>query len=576
MAELLKIAPQVPNLATGVARIPRAGLAIAGGLDRLGVDMSRVSGHLQQQAEREQEQDDIFAAEAQINKLHDVQHKLAYGEKGALTLKGENVFKLGEPLTDFYTRQYDEEAKALGDQLANDNQKRRFAIMAGRVKNQFGRQLQVHEANETNNVRESTFKGVVASETEALSQALDDPDPGVRQRLVGQSVGRVNANALNFYVNQMGLSKEQAQGEILKLESSMHKTVIDRYLEQNRPADAKAYFEQMKHRISAKDAEVARKQIVKDNRDAMVMTEADRIWNTLGPKADSDVVNLDRMEREAGKAFTDDADGRKLLIAEIRQRREAHDYSVKQRQNDIVGGIWKQAIDRVPLAQLRRSPEFRSLDGKTQAQMIDQIEEFQKPKTDPNQSMERFIEYWAVASNPERLAAMSDAEIFARAPQMGTELVKRALEDKRRLSTAETKVIEAKIDQDSFNHFARQAGFDPSKKGDKATLGELKYRVETEIDVAQRQAKRALNRDEKDALVKRLLTEVPVRQSTSFLGIPTGTTVDNKRLYEVEYAHNIAIPAGDRQTVVKALKGAGIENPSEAQIREGYIRLKMK
>lgn len=530
--------------------------------------------------EKEQEEADVFRVEAEINKLRDLETDLTTGTKGYQRLTGEQAFNLGAPLASVYQQRWDDGVKDIESGLANDNQRRKFQILAGRLKSQFNRNLGSHEEAQSKAVRESTFKGVVAAESEAVARAMDDPNPESRTAQIGTSLGRVTANANRYYSKELGLSPEQTAAEVLKLQSSMHKTVIDRYLERNDPQTAKAYFEANKDRINAADGAKARQQIEKDGRDFLVNQAADQIWQKMGPKSDTDAVNLDLMEREANKTFEKDADGRKLLISELRQRQAAHDYSAKERQNAVEGGIWKQVLDGKPLAQIRRSPEFRGLDGKNQAAMIEHIERYQKRnENDPASVLAKFAQYWSIASDPDTLRSTSDAAIFAMAPVMGPELVKAALNKKQELAKSDEKVIEAKIDSDSFNYWATQAGLDttPPKDSEKAKdLGALKYRVETMIDAEQKKRGKQLTRDEKDTILKKLLTEVPVRQNTSFMGIPTGQTVAPKRLYQLQYPENIQIPAAERQQIVDGLKRAGIANPTDAQIREGYVRLRMK
>lgn len=531
---------------------------------------------IQARQAKEQEEADIFRVEQQINKLHEAESGLTHGENGALTLKGENVFSLGEPLTSVYQKRYDDAANNLSAELGNDNQRRRFAIVAGRLRQQFTGRLQSHEAGETRALRESTFKGVVASESEAVARALDDPNPETRTEAIGFSIGRVRANADRYYQKELGLTKELANAEVLKLESMMHKIVVDRYLEQNNPIDAKAYFEANKDRINDKDATTARKQIEKDGRDFLVNKAADDIWARMGPKGDNDPVNLDLMEREASKAFEKDADGRKLLISELRQKQQAHDYSAKERNNATIGGIWKQVMAGAPLASIRRSNEFRTLDGRSQAVMIDQIEAFQKPpgmtpEAREAKNAQEFGEYWGIVSQPDRLAGMSDAAILAMTPRLGLSNVQQLLKAKMEL-TKPDKVIAVNMQMDTLKSLATEAGMNINSAKTKEDLGRIHLKAETIINSEQQRLKRPLGFEEKNAIVKQLVAEVPV----TVKGRLWGTTTETRRVFEVQYPENIVIPANEKTIITDALKKAGIQNPTAAQIREGYIRLKMK
>ena len=75
--------------------------------------------------------------------------------------------------------------------------------------------------------------------------------------------------------------------------------------------------------------------------------------------------------------------------------------------------------------------------------------------------------------------------------------------------------------------------------------------------------------------MKRMVVEVPVTYKQSVFGVER-TGVQNKRLFEVQNPEAITIRGADRDAVVRALQSVGIKNPTEAQIREGYVRLKAK
>lgn len=562
---------QAPRMPTGAP--PNALAQLGGVAQEIGEGWRKI-------AEKEREEADTIRAEEQVNKLYAARTALIYGDQGALKVEGENVFKGDKPFVASYQAKYDEAVAALQGELANDNQRRKFFSVAGRLRNQVGEELMRHEAAQGEKYRDSVFQGVLANSAEEMARSQEIADPAERAAREAELLGRVRDNARPF-LSRKGFAGEHADVKARELESGLHEIVIKRLLEADNPSAAKDYYEKNRAFIVEKDGGALRRQIEKDSRGLLVGNAAAEIWARLGPKADADPVNLDVMAREADKIFPKDPDGRKLLVAELSERQRLHDYSARERQNGVVGGIWKQVLDRAPLATIRKSREFRSLDGAAQADMIAKIESYQKRNdNDPAAQMAKFAQYWAVASDPQKLSTTSDAAIFAMAPTMGPELTKQLLVQKKNLLTKEDKVIEAKIDQDSFNFFAREAGLDvtPPPDSDKAkVLGELKYRLETIVDAEQRRhtPPRPLSRQEKDGLIKKLFTEVPVTvKQPWYLG--GGTTVENRRLFEVQHAQNIAIPATERQTIVDALKRGGVANPTDAQIREGYIRLKQK
>lgn len=563
---------------TGV-QAPRMSMNQPNGFEALGRGLSNVADAM---AKAKDEADTIRAEEA-FNKLRERQNQIGYGEGGAFTVKGGNVFNREQPFAKDYMGRLDTETQAIQDSLSNDNQKRLFQRAAGRAKLEFGGQLARHEAAEGMVYRESVFKGVLAAEQEHVAQNFNDADS------VAQSIARVQANTRS-YASSQGLSADQQDMAVKEAVSGMHMMVIERMLAgdsaKGTPADpvaAKQYYQdQVKAGAiveSSKEAKAMRAKIDADERQMRAASAVDAVWKGFGPDSDTEAVNLDAMAAELRSEFKNDPDGLKVAMADLKDRASTHDYSVRQREASITGGIYQRVLSGESLAAIRKSPEFRELDGVRQIQMVEKIEAFQKRGQDgEGAQMDKFASYWAVASNPEKLAKMSDAEIFAMTPKVGGTLVKQLLTDKQKLSKGDDKVRAATIDNDQFKYWASQGGLDVNPKkdsDDEKALGELKYRVETIIDDQQRALGRELNRKEKDDIMKRMVVEVPVRYQQKVLGV-TRTGVENKPLFRVQNPEAIVIQGAERDAVVKALQSVGIKNPTEAQIREGYVRLKAR
>lgn len=533
------------------------------------------------------EEADQIRAEEAFNKLREAQNTLTYGngkdETGAVNIKAGNVFNRTQPLGQEYMARFDKAAQEIEAGLSSDNQKRMFQRATGRAKLEFGGTLARHEATEGNAYRESVYKGVIESETEHVTKNFTDPDA------VAQSIERVKANTRGYAMRQ-GMAADQQDMAVKDAVSAMHMLVIQRKLDGDQtkgvaadPAGAKQYYQdQVKAGLiveSSKGAKTMRDKIQADERSMRASTAVDAIWKGFGPDSDTEAVNLDAMAAELRGQFKNDPDGLKVAMADLKERASTHDYSVRQREASITGGIFQRVLAGESLAAIRKSKEFRELDGVRQIDMVTKIESFQKRGQDgEGAQMDKFASYWAVASNPQKLATMSDAEIFAMAPKVGTTLVKQLLSDKQKLAKGEDKVRAATIDNDQFKFWASEGGLDVSPKKDsegEKKLGELKYRVETLIDDQQRALGRDLTRKEKDDIMKRMVVEVPVTYKQSVFGVER-TGVQNKRLFEVQNPEAITIRGADRDAVVRALQSVGIKNPTEAQIREGYVRLKAK
>jgi len=566
----------LPNVTRNIGPVGQGMQALARGLGDMADAMTKA-----------REEADQIRAEEAFNKLRESQNILTYGdgkdEVGATNVKAGNVFNRKQPFGQEYMTRFDTAAQEIEGGLANDNQKRMFQRAAGRAKLEFGGQLARHEAQEGNVYRESVYKGVVESETEHVAKNFMDPDS------VAQSIERVKANTRSYAMRQ-GMAADQQDMAVKDAVSNMHMLVIQRKLDGDPtkgvsadPAAAKKYYEdQVKAGViveSSKAAKTMRDKIQADERQMRAATAVDDVWKNSGPSDDNAAVNLDAMSAKLRSEFKNDPDGLKVAMADLKERASAHDYSARQRDSQITGGIFQRVIAGEPLSTIRKSPEFKRLDGVKQIQMIEKIEAYQKRGQDgEGAQLDKFASYWAVASNPQKLAGMPDAEIFAMAPKVGSALVKQLLSNKQQLIKGEDKVRSATIDNDQFKFWASEGGLDVSPKKDsdaEKTLGSLKYRVETLIDDQQRTLGRDLTRKEKDDIMKRLVVEVPVAYKQSVFGV-TRSGVENKRLFEVQNPEAITIRGADREAVVKALQTVGIKNPTEAQIREGYVRLKAK
>lgn len=576
--ETVQVAP-IPAARMNVptSTIPPASAALVKGLS----DITDVAMKMQDEA-------DTMRAEDAFNKLREKQNQLGYGngkdEAGAFNVKAGNVFNREVPLNEEYMGKLDTEAQAILDALGNDNQKSKFYRAANRARLEFGGQLAQHEARQGEAYRESVYKGVLESEREHIAQNFRDPDS------VAQSIERVKANTQMYASKTLGLAADQQDMAVKEAVSGMHMMVLQRMLQGDStkgvladPMGAKTYYtDQVKAgniMESSESAQKMRGMIERDEREFKAQSAVDTIWSTMGPKGDTAAANLDVMGAKLREQYKSDPDGLKIAMAELKERASLRDYSVRQRESSTTGDIFKRVLDGQSLSEIRQSPAFKGLDGVRQIDMVSKIESFNKRNGD-GEDMDKYAQYWAYSSNPEKLNSMSDAEIFALTPKIGGTLTKQLLSEKRKIGVSEDKVIDAAVDADMFHAIARMGGLETdrtTKKGkkDANTIGDIKYRVEKIIDAEQRaNGNKPLTRDRKEQIVKQMFVEVPVREVGTGLFNKGDVSVEKKRLYQVEYPENIAVPDSDRATIVKKLQDVGIKNPTEKQIREGYIRLK--
>ena len=536
--------PRASNLPAGAF-----GEAIGKGLQDIGVVANKM-----------QEEADTLRVEEELNKLREAQIDLTVGkDNGYQNALGKNVLdrESKQTLSEEYNTRLQARINELSTGLANDSQRQKFARRAGVIANEFRSGLTKHESDQIRAYSRQIDEGVVKVETENAARNFADPEA------IALSLERIDA-AVARSREREGTAGEKLIEIQRNVRSNVHRQVLEAALANDKVDYAKEYFDQNKSNMNQDDVLKAKsaldKGLVQQKVDeAVVMT-----WADLGPQSDTDPVNLDQMVRRVEELLKDDPVARKTAIATLKERASEFDYSVRQRENATAGALWKSVIDGSSIDQIRRSPEFKSLDGAKQAQLITSIESF---RSNTGDSMTQYRKYWDLVSDPEKLAGMSDDAIYAMAGEVGNTLTKDLLAKKLALNNP-AKIAEAKIDTDDFNMVALSAGlkpFDPKKsEEEKADLGTLKYAVEQRINVEQQQKKRALSRDEKMAIMRaeidnKVMVDTWGRDKSKPAALLTPEEKENA--YVVVNGQEVkvnAIPADSRAKIIRQMRANNI------------------
>lgn len=536
--------PRASNLPAGAF-----GEAIGKGLQDIGVVANKM-----------QEEADTLRVEEELNKLREAQIDLTVGkDNGYQNALGKNVLdrESKQTLSEEYNTRLQARINELSTGLANDSQRQKFARRAGVIANEFRSGLTKHESDQIRAYSRQIDEGVVKVETENAARNFADPEA------IALSLERIDA-AVARSREREGTAGEKLIEIQRNVRSNVHRQVLEAALANDKVDYAKEYFDQNKSNMNQDDVLKAKsaldKGLVQQKVDeAVVMT-----WADLGPQSDTDPVNLDQMVRRVEELLKDDPVARKTAIATLKERASEFDYSVRQRENATAGALWKSVIGGSSIDQIRRSPEFKSLDGAKQAQLITSIESF---RSNTGDSMTQYRKYWDLVSDPEKLAGMSDDAIYAMAGEVGNTLTKDLLAKKLALNNP-AKIAEAKIDTDDFNMVALSAGlkpFDPKKsEKEKADLGTLKYAVEQRINVEQQQKKRALSRDEKMAIMRaeidnKVMVDTWGRDKSKPAALLTPEEKENA--YVVVNGQEVkvnAIPAESRAKIIRQMRANNI------------------
>jgi hypothetical protein len=581
-------APQVsPNALPGVRQAPSTNAAMLGegarqmdqlgkGLTAVGDATARIQIDMANEANAVRVDDALSQAKAAALDLTFNQ------QSGFSTLKGDAALNRpdGKSLDQEYGDKLQQRLSEIADSLGNDAQKRAFQMRANDITTSLRAQAQQHASQQYQAYKMSVQEGTAKTAANAI--ALNPLD----EKNVTENVAELNRAVYNAG-KMSGRSAEEItalQGETV---SRAHTDALKVLMERDDTTGAQAYYEKYKDQLTGlARADMGEKLKVAGN--ALAATKsADDLWSQFGPKADGQPVELDKMEAAAREKYAADPLKAKATIAELRERAAAFNSSETERAAGNVNKVMQAYGQGKTLAALQRMPEFLALPGAKQTEIIQHVSdrahmlmvrsEEDRRRAEERQARQSFGAFLAY-SNPETLAGMSEAQVSALLPTLGNQLTGHLMEKKRALTSADARMT-ASIDNEDFNHIADGMGLKPyennKSEDDKRALGELKYRVETLIDLAQRNKKAPLSRDEKQEVMRQeMARKVQVDNSWWF-----GSTSVPVIQMTPEQAQRVVVPSAERSKIVDALRTMYQKNPNnpayaptEDNVRRLYLR----
>lgn len=581
-------APQVsPNALPGVRQAPSANAAMLGqgaremeqlgqGLTRAGDAAARIQIDMANEANAVRVDDALSQAKAAALDL-------TYNQQsGFSTLKGDAALNRpdGKALDQEYGEKLDQRLSQIADSLGNDAQRRAFQMRANDIAIGLRAQAQHHASQQYQAYKLSVQEGTAKTAANAI--ALNPLD----EKNVTENVAELNRAVYNAG-KMAGRSAEEItalQGETV---SRAHIDALKVLMGRDDYTGAQAYFDKYKDQLTGlARADVGEKLKTAGNALA-AMKSADEVWSQFGPKADGQPVQLDKMEAAVREKFAADPLKAKATIAELRERAAAFNSSEAERSAANINTVMQAYGQGKGLAALQRMPEFMALPGAKQTEIIQHVSdrahmlmvrsEEDRNRIEARQARQSFGAF-LVYSNPETLAGMSEAQVSALLPVLGNQLTGHLMEKKRSLASADAR-MSASIDNEDFNHIADGMGLKPyesnKSEDDKRALGELKYRVESLIDMAQRNKKAPLTREEKQEVMRQeMARKVSVDNSWWF-----GSTQVPVIQMTPDQASRVVVPSGERAKIVDALRTMYQKNPNnpayaptEENVRRLYLR----
>lgn len=581
-------APQVsPAALPGVRQAPSTNAAMLGqgarDADQLGRALTNAGqSYAQIQIDMQNEANAVRVDDA-LSKAKAAALDLTFNQQsGFSTLKGDAALNRpdGKALDQEYGEKLDQRLSELADGLGNDAQKRAFQMKANDIVISLRAQAQSHASQQYQAYKLSVQEGTAKTAANAI--ALNPLD----EKNVTE-----NADELRRAVYNAGKMAGRSAEEITALQtetvSRAHTDALKVLMGRDDTTGAQAYYEKYKDQLTGlARADIGEKLKVAGTALAATKT-ADEVWSQFGPKADGQAVELDKMESAVREKYSTEPLKAKAAIAELRERAAAFNSSESERAAGNINKVMQAYGQGAGLARLQRMPEFLSLPGAKQTEIIQHVSdrahmlmvrsEEDRNRAEANLARRSFGAYLAY-SNPETLSSMSEAQVSALLPVLGNQLTGHLMEKKRSLTSADARMT-ASIDAEDFNHIADGMGLKPyetsKNEDDKRALGELKYRVETLIDMAQRNKKGPLTREEKQEVMRQeMARKVSVDNSWWF-----GSTQVPVIQLSGEQAARVVVPTAERGKIVDALRTMYQKNPNnpayaptEDNVRRLYLR----
>jgi hypothetical protein len=477
---------------------------------------------------------------------------------------------------------FDENAPKVGKDLGNDRQRFLFGQTAAKLRTQ---SLGTFSEFEQVQRRESLDQSAQASIVSAINLAA--ANPGNPQVLAAAKADIVTRNRARATLN--GWAPELAEAKAAEYLTTFHKQVIQGLVRDN-PSAAAAYFDANKGEIAGSEHAEIGAFAARATATRLGEQAADAAWTALGPKGDRDAVQPDVLEQRirANPDLSDDA--RKVAVSALRERAVAFNDSRRERDDQLEASVNQAILNGAGPAQIRGMPSFLALSPESARKIMDYVEnqalrreqvaaarasraasdEVREQARLTRQGMGAYLLY----SNPDTLRGMTEDQVVNLLPTLGNELTQHLMQQKRALARPGA-LAEAKIDDDTFKHYARQMKLPVDKpsqsEDDRAMLGELKYRVERVIEAAQQRAGKPLPPAEKEALIR---TEMA--RTVTVSGWFSNTEVPVIALTPKQ-VQDVVIPpaarrelAADMATMFRRTKAPQYE-PTEENLRRFYL-----
>lgn len=182
-------------------------------LAQVGADLGHVGSLIEAAHKEQQDKLDSARAEDAINSLREKQLELTLGEaNGFQHKKGGDV--VNRPLFKDYRAMFDDQARLIGSELQNDQQREKFGKRAAAARLEFSQDLLRHVTTESEKYTSQVNDAVIQTEVNSAASKFDNPGA------ILYSSARI-ANAISAEARNRGWSPEQTQAAATQAQDRM-------------------------------------------------------------------------------------------------------------------------------------------------------------------------------------------------------------------------------------------------------------------------------------------------------------------------------------------------------------------
>lgn len=378
--------------------------------------------------------------------------------------------------------------------------------------------------------------------------------------------------------------------------TNFHKQVIQTLAVTNKDK-AQAYFEAHKSEIAGSQQAEIGQFAEKATAAATASTAVNEVWAADGPHSDTDPVNVDQMATKIREQFKNNTYTRDAALNELHQRRTEFLQGVQSRTEGRKADVNTLFLQGQTLAAVQQTPAWAELNGTEQAHIKQAYETLRATQASraaalanrdyANTQREAIrlntegLDSTMRLSDPDVLTSMTRNQIINMAPEIGVHNTQQLLGKWDTLTKNGAALSEARIDNDQFKTFAKQAGLDitPNNDADKERLINLRNTVDQIIGQEQQAKKRQLTRDERDAVLQKQIDNSVMQNNGWFssdtsvpaIALKPNAMKDAYVTVDGEKVKLAGIPARDRVAIVAARQKAGLP-VTEQSIAEMYVR----